>query len=680
MRRSLLAAALIAACSGGSTARKTPTPTGPVDPIDDPGPAPVKPEVRTLDADETITTTSGATFTASAGWKVERWPDRIALTSPEGDVTMTHLELAAADRDAAIAAAWKIVDPDFALPVAQVDSPPARGGWDEVAQVLYVTPASEGRVVVALARRKGETWYVVLADGAGAGFDRRGAQLGTAIDSLHVAGLDVESFAGKTALPLDAARAAELETFIEEARVAAGVPGAAIAVVQGGKIVYQHGFGVREVGKKGKVTPKTLFMIGSIGKSLTTLMMARLVEAGKLGWDTPLVDVLPGFALGDEATTRAAQMHHTACACTGMPRQDFEMIFEGGGTPEDRIASMATMKPTTGFGETFQYSNLMVATGGFAAAHAYAPKLKLGPAYDKAMKELVFVPLGMKSTTLDFKKVARAEHAAPHPGDITGKANPIPVADERWVLPIRPAGGHWSNVRDMARDLLLELSRGELDGKRIVGEEALLARRQPQVKISDEDSYGLGLAVSTYRGISMIHHTGGTAGFSSAMFFLPDHDVGMILLTNKGGSGLLGAVVQRRLLELLFDGKPEAAEDLAAQVAQQAQRVEEERGRIESPPDAAWFATLTGRWSAPGLGTIELRTEKKGGKAILDAGEWKATVGKKTDRDGTVKLVTTGGFAAGVELVPIESGADIALVLDGGQQRFVFEREPAKGK
>jgi CubicO group peptidase (beta-lactamase class C family) len=530
-------------------------------------------------------------------------------------------------------------------------------------------------VVVAIARRKGPRWYVSLIDGKQAAFDRRGAQLGAAIESLTVPGLEKESFAGKPAHPLDAARLAELETFIEDARVATRTPGAAIAIVQGGKVVYEKGLGVRQHGKPAKVTASTLFMIGSVGKSLTTLMIARLVEQGRLGWDTPVVDVLPSFALGSEATTRAATMRHTACACTGMPRQDLEMIFEGRATAEERIASMKDMKPTTGFGETFQYSNLMVAAGGFAAAHAFAPKLGLGPAYDTAMKQLVFAPLGMKATTFDFKVVARADHAVPHARDLRGEPAPLAITAEQWVAPVRPAGGAWSNVRDMARVLLLELGRGTLGGKRVIGEDVLLARRAPQVKITDDEAYGLGLVVGKQYDVPFVSHTGGTGGFTARFVFLPEHDVGMVIVSNASRAGLFTGSVQRRLFELLFDGKPQARDNVQAALAREAQAQTEELALIDFTPDPAWFTGLAGAWVAPGLGRIELRLDK--GKPVLDAGEWIVPVGKKTARDGTVMLIATGGLLPGLEIVPREQAGTTVLVLDAGQHQVVFERAPA---
>ena len=147
------------------------------------------------------------------------------------------------------------------------------------------------------------------------------------------------------------------------------MPGVALAVVQDGKIVLEKGLGVRELGANAPVTPATLFMIGSMTKPLTSLMMARLVDRKNFAWDTPVTKLLPAFALGDPVATPQVTMAHSVCACTGLPRWDMEFIFEWDkATPESRIELLRAMKPTTGFGETFQYSNLMVASGGYVAA------------------------------------------------------------------------------------------------------------------------------------------------------------------------------------------------------------------------------------------------------------------------------------------------------------------------
>jgi len=122
---------------------------------------------------------------------------------------------------------------------------------------------------------------------------------------------------------------------------------------------------VRSLDRPEPVTLQTRFMIGSVTKALTTFLMARLMDQKRLSWSTPIVDLLKGFALADPEITQRLQMRHTASASTGMPRQDYEFIFRYSGiTPEEPMAQMKAMRPTTGFGETFQYSNLLVAAGG----------------------------------------------------------------------------------------------------------------------------------------------------------------------------------------------------------------------------------------------------------------------------------------------------------------------------
>lgn len=95
-------------------------------------------------------------------------------------------------------------------------------------------------------------------------------------------------------------------------------------------------------------------MIGSNTKPLTTLMMARLVARGNFDWSTPVTKLLPDFALADPELTRKWEMRHTVAASTGVPPRDIDLIFKFAGiTPEQRLAEMEPMKPTTGFGEHF---------------------------------------------------------------------------------------------------------------------------------------------------------------------------------------------------------------------------------------------------------------------------------------------------------------------------------------
>jgi hypothetical protein len=126
------------------------------------------------------------------------------------------------------------------------------------------------------------------------------------------------------------------------------------------------------------------------------------VDEGRFGWDTPVTAVYPAFALGDPVATKRIQMQHLVCACTGLPRQDFEWLYEFNGvTASTELERLHTMKPTTDFGAVYQYSNILAA-GGFIAGHAVDPHQELGAAYDDAIRSRVLGPLGMSDTTFSM--------------------------------------------------------------------------------------------------------------------------------------------------------------------------------------------------------------------------------------------------------------------------------------
>jgi CubicO group peptidase (beta-lactamase class C family) len=628
---------------------------------------------KELPEDTKLTTDSGATFTVARGWHLARGTGLIVIEEPQRELAAAFLEMSAPTVEEAIAQAWKRWKPDFARTVRQTIKPPAGGGWDEIGQIAYETGAEERRVVLGAARRKGTTYYVTLVDGAVAAAERRGAQLNIAMGSLEVAARTEENLAGRKAHALDASRAEKLLAFAEEARRQAKVPGVALAVVQGGKIVLEKGLGVRELGKNEPVTPTTLFMIGSMTKPLTSLMMARLVDQKRFSWDTPITTLMPSFALGDPDATRRVTMAHTMCACTGLPRWDMEFIFEWDkSTPQSRIDLLRAMKPTTGFGETFQYSNLMVASGGYVAAKTASKSTDLRRAYAEVMTTEVLEPLGMTATALDIDVARKREHASPHSRTLTFDSQPLASETERGVDSVMPAGGAWSNVRDLSRWLLLELGNGTLQGKQIVSEANLLARRKPQVKISAKQSYGLALFVDESRGLQAIGHGGNTFGFSADATFFPEYDLAFIMLTNAQAANAYMAAVRRRLVELVLDADQEAEKNFAFGIKQQDESIKKQMTEITVTPDPAFVGPLAGTWTNPRLGTIEIRREGNG--FALDAGEWKAPIGEHKDQSGVRRLILTGPPFSGFAFWPQQTDGKAALLFETAQQKYLFER------
>lgn len=636
-------------------------------------PAPAsQPAEAGLAADTPSVTADGNAFVAPQEWTLRRSGAVVTLTPPEGDSRLALVDVAGKDADAAVAAAWQAFDPAVKRPLKVAADRTARDGWEQVRVYEYETSANDKRGVMAMALRKGARWTVALYDMSNATGEKRGSQVSKVFDRLLPKGEKRESFAGKSAHKLDAARLAQLTGFVQAMQRDFEVPGVAIGIVQDGEVLFADGFGVRELGKPDKVDGDTRFMIASNTKALTTLMLAKLVEQGKFGWDTPVTQLLPDFRLGDAGTTRQVLVKHLICACTGLPRQDFEWLFQGeDATPGSVMATLATMQPTSRFGALFQYSNPMAAAAGYAGGHVLHPDRELGAAYDAAMQSLVFDPLGMGDTTFDYARAQSGDHAVPHGDDVDLKTVPASMDINRTVHAARPAGAAWSTVNDVLEYVRMELAKGALpDGKRYIGEAALMKRREPQVALGNDGDYAMGLMVDRTYGVPVVDHGGDLIGFHSNMMWLPEHGVGAVILTNSDRGVYLRGPFQRRLLEVLFDGKPEAERDAAAQDKAVRERHAVERKRLTVPADGAAAAALAANYRSPELGDIAVTRED--GALWFDFGGWKSEMASRRNDDGTLSFVTVSPGESGFEFVVTDKPEGRALVTRDGQHEYVF--------
>ena len=625
-----------------------------------------------LAADSPKATVRGNTFVAPAGWTFSVRGPATILEAPEGDSWIALVDVDGADAGAAVAAAWGAYKPAASWPLKLASDRPDRDGWSKVKVYDYQTSPNERRDVFVMPRFANGSWLVLIYDVGQSVGEKRAAQIGLVFDRLFPKGYERETFAGKTAHPLTAERLAELRRFVETGRAALKVPGVAVGIVQGGKVVFAEGFGVRELGDPKPVDADTLFMVASNTKAMTTLLLAKLVEQGKMTWDTPVTSLMPSFKLGDADTTRQVLVKHLICACTGMPRQDFEWILEYGAlTPQSALAMLGTMQPTSKFGEMFQYSNLMAGAAGYTAAHVLYPDMELGAGYDRAMQTYVFDPLGMRSTTLDFSRALAADHSSAHAPDVDGNPAIAPMAVNTSVVPLRPAGGAWSNVGDMLRYVQMELAEGLLpDGTRYIAKGPLLARRDAQVPLGNDATYGMGLEVDKTYGIPVVHHGGDLIGHHSDMIWLPGQNVGAVILTNGDPGWSLRSIFSRKLLEVLFDGKPEADERIAAAAKIFYEGMAAERKLITLPADAAAGAKLAARYKNASLGGIAV--SHAGAATVFDFGEWKSEVATRANPDGTVSFLTTAPGLLGFEFVVGTSGGKRSLVTRDAQHEYVF--------
>ena len=156
------------------------------------------------------------------------------------------------------------------------------------------------------------------------------------------------------------------------------------------------------------------------------------------------------------------------------------------------------------------------------------------------------------------------------------------------------------------------------------------------------------------------------------MWFLPGHGVGAVVLSNVSASDAWHDAFRRRLLELLFEGRSEAEEDLAFALKDRQEAWRKEMASLDPEPGKAWLDRFVGTYANAALGKVTLRVE--GNHGVLDVGEWKSIVGRKRTDDGTVTLVLTSPSRIGVELVARQDHGRTTLTLEVPQQTYVLER------
>jgi hypothetical protein len=217
----------------------------------------------------------------------------------------------------------------------------------------------------------------------------------------------------------------------------------------------------------------------------------------------------------------------------------------------------------------------------------------------------------------------------------------------------------------------MELAEGKLpDGKPYVSRDALFARRAPGVAIGADAAYGMGLMIHTKYGVTVIDHGGDLIGFHSDMMWIPEANVGAVVLTNGDLGPMIRGMFQRKLLEVLYDGKPEADENVAVGAKNFFDAQAVGRKLLSVPPDAEAAKKLAKHYTNAALG--EIVVSQVGGKTIFDFGEFKSEMGSTKNPDTTITFSTVTTGVAGFDFVAGEVAGQPTLTLRDGQHEYVF--------
>ena len=200
-----------------------------------------------------------------------------------------------------------------------------------------------------------------------------------------------------------------------------------------------------------------------------------------------------------------------------------------------------------------------------------------------------------------------------------------------------------------------------------ISKDPLLERRAPQVAVGTDVTYGMGLFVDNVYGIPVVHHGGDMIGFHSDMIWLPDQGVGAVILTNGDPGWITRGLFRRKLLEVLFDGNPEADKQLAANSKSFFDAMAAEHKLYTVPADAAESKKLVATYHNPAVGSITV--DHKGAATVFDFGEFSSEMASRKNPDGTVSFITIVPGFSGLEFV----GGDNTLTLRDAQHEYVFK-------
>ncbi|MFV0315430.1 MAG: serine hydrolase [Microthrixaceae bacterium] len=340
---------------------------------------------------------------------------------------------------------------------------------------------------------------------------------------------------------------------------ASGVPGAAVAIVYDDEVVFAEGFGVRSLDTGDPVDTETVFQIASLSKPISATVVSELVAEGKLGWDDPVIDYTPDFALGDPAVTQWVSPADLFSHRSGLPDHAGDLL-EDLGYDRGYVLSRLAMEPLGEFRNDYAYTNYGLTAGAVAAATA------AGGQWETVAEETLFEPAGMDHSTYSFTEfMSKDNRAEPHVRNSEGE---WVVGAQRMPQAQSPAGGVSSNIEDLAKFVRIQLADGRLGDRTIVAKTpdsvgALEAMRTPRSLSSPPRSpsansgfYGYGLNVDTRDdGFVSLSHSGAFAmGAATAVLMIPGQDLGVVTITNGQPVGAPEAINQI-VADLVIDGE-----------------------------------------------------------------------------------------------------------------------------
>jgi len=345
---------------------------------------------------------------------------------------------------------------------------------------------------------------------------------------------------------------ARLTPFLDHLVTLQRVPGLAVGVVEGDRLVYARGFGVRSLAGADPVTPETFFHLASVTKPFVGTALVQLADAGKLDLDAPVTATLPHFAIDDERAS-AITARQMLAHISGMPDTDdygWDKPQYDDGALERYVRSLGELRLLSDPGTRYAYSNIAYEVLGDMVAKAS------GVSFEEYVARDILRPLGMTHSSLLVREIDPAMLADGHVLDERGEI--VVSAVFPYNREHAPSSTMYSNVRELACWAAANLAGGELAGSRIVDATSHAAMLQALTVAHSEyhSSVGISWFQWPYRGRRVVAHSGGDTGFSSMFVFVPQAGIAAFAMANTD-RGLVPELATDSALEIALAASAE---------------------------------------------------------------------------------------------------------------------------
>ncbi len=299
-------------------------------------------------------------------------------------------------------------------------------------------------------------------------------------------------------------------------------PGASIAILHHGELIYRKGYGVKHAQQGGEIDADTLFRIGSVTKMMTAAAVMQLVEEGTLDLHAPITDVLPDFRIAPPWKASDITLQHLLTHSAGIP-DNLEGAFDPTTLAEwaGRQAGLQLYAPPGSF---YNYSNPSWSLAGLAVQAAS------GQGYRDRITERVWRPAGMPLTTFDADAVVTHGNFAY--GHVPGRELAPDDYDSLWG---GPAGFAFSTPTELVTWAKLLMD----GGGQVLTPASAEAMQAAQIDRHAQpgQSYGYGITRNDqWPEVTLLGHGGNIDGYSASLYWIPEEDFAAALVATSSAS------------------------------------------------------------------------------------------------------------------------------------------------